>query len=152
MSKINWGVKSFRDLSKNELYDLLALRSEVFVVEQDCAYQDLDEKDKEAHHVLGFLDEKIVATARILNKGLSYDDDVSIGRVVTSAGIRDLKKGHELMNICMQFIKKEYPFENCRISAQSHLENYYGKHGFVATGKKYLEDGIPHSEMFYEVK
>lgn len=148
---MKWEIKNFKDLKLNEAYGVFALRIEVFVVEQDCPYQDLDGKDEGAIHVLGKDDEgNVVATARILPPGLGYEE-VAIGRVVTAKSIRPLKKGHELMEQCMNFIAKEYPTENVKLSAQSHLVNYYGRHGFIETGKHYLEDGIPHSEMIYEV-
>jgi len=146
---INWSVKAFNDLSLEELYDMIALRVEVFVIEQNCPYQDLDGKDKVSFHLLGKdIQGNIVATLRILPKGISYKE-ASIGRVVTSEKIRSWKKGHELMTEAMHFITENYPNENVRISAQTHLVSYYEKHGFDTTGKTYLEDGIPHSEMLY---
>ena len=149
--KVNWKVKTFNEFTLKELYNVLALRMEVFVVEQDCPYQDLDGKDEDAFHVFA-TDPKgdVVATARILKPGAAYEE-VAIGRVVTAASIREFKKGHELMTECMNFVSKEFPKTNIRLSAQSHLVNYYGKHGFKETGKNYLEDGIPHSEMLCEV-
>lgn len=148
---MNWEIKKFSDLQLIEAYKMFALRIEVFVIEQDCPYQDLDGKDVGAYHLLG-KDEMgdVVATARILAPGVSYPE-VSIGRVVTAKSIRHLKQGHELMKRCMTFIENEYPNQNIKLSAQSHLVNYYGNHGFVETGKHYLEDGIPHSEMICEV-
>jgi len=148
-SIINWSVKAFNDLSLEELYDMIALRVEVFVIEQNCTYQDLDGKDKVSFHLLGKdIQGNIVATLRILPKGVSYEE-ASIGRDVTSEKIRSWKKGHELMTEAMRFITENYPKENVRLSAQTHLVSYYEKHGFDATGKTYLEDGIPHSEMLY---
>ena len=152
LNSMNWKVKKFNELELIEAYNMFALRIEVFVIEQNCPYQDLDGKDEAAYHVLGKDEsENVVATARILPPGVGYEE-VAIGRVVTAKGIRPLKKGHELMEQCMAFIKKQFPDQNVRLSAQSHLVNYYGKHGFVETGKHYLEDGIPHSEMLCEVK
>jgi len=148
---INWTVKSFKELTLDELHDLLALRVEVFVVEQNCPYQEIDGKDKVAFHVLGKTNKgDIVATARILSKGISYPE-VAIGRVVTAKKIRELKKGNELMASCMSFIEKQFPNENVKLSAQSHLIHYYAKFGFVSTGKDYLEDNIPHTEMFCKI-
>ena len=149
---INWSIKKFHELTLEELYDMIALRIEVFVIEQDCPYQDLDGKDKLSFHLLGKdSNGNIVATLRILPKGISYEE-ISIGRVVTSAGIRSWKKGHELMSEAMNFVFKNYPNQNVRLSAQTHLVGYYGKHEFKETGKEYLEDGIPHSEMLFESK
>lgn len=151
-STIKWSIKKFNELTLDELYDMIALRVEVFVIEQNCPYQDLDGKDKLSFHLLGKdLEGNIVSTLRILPKGVSYSE-VSIGRVVTSEKIRSWKKGHELMKTAMDFITEAYPNQNVRLSAQTQLINYYGKHSFVATGKTYLEDGIPHSEMLYEIK
>jgi ElaA protein len=149
---MKWELKKFSELALIEAYNMFALRIDVFVIEQNCPYQDLDGKDEEAYHVLGKDDQgNVMATARILPPGVGYKE-VAIGRVVTAKSIRPLKKGHELMDECMKFIAVKYPNENIKLSAQSHLVNYYGRHGFVETGKNYLEDGIPHSEMIYLVK
>lgn len=142
-------VKHYNELTKDELYDLIALRVAVFVVEQNCPYQDLDGLDKDAFHVLIKLNHAIIATARILKPGMVYTE-VAIGRVSTSSEHRKLKLGHQLMKTCMHFIATEMKENAVRLSAQSHLKNYYAKHGFVATGKDYLEDGIPHSEMLFQ--
>ena len=148
--EIYWSVKEFNHLSLNELYDILALRVEVFIIEQNCPYQDLDGKDKLSYHLLGKdIDGNIVATLRIIPKEISYQE-ISIGRVVTSEKIRSWKKGNELMTQAMTFITKTFPKENIRLSAQTHLIKYYGNHGFKETGKHYLEDDIPHSEMLFE--
>ena len=149
---MKWKIKEFNELDLIEAYKMFALRIDVFVIEQNCPYQDLDGKDERAFHVLGLDSEnEVVATARILPPGVGYKE-VAIGRVVTAKSIRPLKKGHELMEKCMDFIAIKYPDENIKLSAQSHLVNYYGRHGFIETGKNYLEDGIPHSEMIYIVK
>lgn len=151
-TSITWSIKSFNELTLEELYDMIALRVEVFVIEQNCPYQDLDGKDKLSFHLLGKdINNTIVATLRILPQNVSYPE-VSIGRVVTSEKIRDWKKGHDLMTTAMDFITEKFPNENVRLSAQTHLVNYYGKHNFTETGKEYLEDGIPHSEMLYKTK
>ena len=149
MDKIKWEIKPFNKLNLDEFHNIIALRIAVFVVEQNCPYQELDGKDSAAYHVIGVdVNNNVVATARILPKGIAYDE-IAIGRVVTSQSIRKYKKGHELMQKCMDFIQNKFPNENVKLSAQSHLVKYYGKHGFKETGKHYLEDGIPHSEMIY---
>ena len=149
-SNINWSIKAFNELSLEELYDMIALRIEVFVIEQNCPYQDLDGKDKLSFHLLGKdFENNIVATLRILPPNVSYKE-ISIGRVVTSERIRLWRKGHDLMKNAMDYITLNYPDQNVRLSAQTHLVNYYGKHNFKETGKEYLEDGIPHSEMLFK--
>ncbi len=147
---LNWQVKHYRDLTLNEFHDLIALRMRVFVVEQDCAYLDLDGKDKKSYHLL-CRDGKgnVVATARILPPGLSYPD-CAIGRVVIESEVRGNGVGHELMSFVIKFALQEFGYSPIVISAQKHLKNYYGKHNFLSTGKEYLEDGIPHIEMRYK--
>ncbi len=149
---IHWEFKHYKDLSLDELHDLVSLRIEVFVVEQNCPYQELDGKDKIAFHQIGRDDQgKILATTRILGPGVSYAE-VSVGRVVVSEKIRGRGIAHEMMEKSKEFIVSEYGEVPVRISAQEHLEKYYGQHKFVSTGKKYLEDGIPHIEMLYTPK
>ena len=144
---LDWQIKHYRDLSLNEFHDIIKLRLEAFVVEQNCAYLDLDGKDKKCYHLL-CRDGKgnIIATARVLPPGLTYPD-AAIGRVVIHEEVRGHGLGHDLMDKCIEFSNVEFGHSPIRISAQKHLENYYGKHAFVSTGKEYLEDGIPHVEM-----
>lgn len=144
---LDWQIKPYNDLTLNEFHDIVALRLDVFVVEQDCAYLDLDGKDKKCYHLIcrdGM--GNIVATARILPPGLAYDY-CAIGRVVIDKKIRGNGIGHDLMKKCIDYALLEFGDSPILISAQKHLENYYGKHNFVSTGKEYLEDGIPHVEM-----
>ncbi|MCB0477407.1 MAG: GNAT family N-acetyltransferase [Crocinitomicaceae bacterium] len=149
---INWEIKHYKDLSVDEFHDLVSLRIEVFVVEQDCPYQDLDGKDKIAFHQIGRDDSgEIVATSRILGPGVSYQE-VSIGRVVVSQKVRGRGVAHEMMEKSKEFVNSEYGNVPIRISAQEYLEKYYSGHGFEFTGKKYLEDGIPHMEMLFQPK
>ncbi len=147
---IKYYIKKYNQLTTNEFHDIIALRINVFVVEQNCPYAELDGKDKKAIHIFGVDKyDKIVAVARILPKGISYKE-LSIGRVATHLSVRHQKIGIELMQQCMAFIKCNYPTEGVRISAQSHLEKFYTKFGFESTGKTYLEDNIPHTEMLYQ--
>jgi len=147
---INWKIKPFKELTTDEFHDILALRIKVFVVEQNCPYQELDGKDKKGVHIFGIdKNKEVVATARILPKNISYSE-LSIGRVVTDVSVRQKKVGIELMENCMTYIKNKFPNEAVRISAQTHLDKFYQKFGFVSTGKKYLEDNIPHTEMLYQ--
>jgi len=147
---LNYQFKSFQELTLNEFHDLVALRIKVFVIEQNCPYQDLDGKDKVSIHVLG-LDENgtIQATARILPVGVSYPE-IAIGRVVVAADFREKQEGHRLMKACMDFIKLTHGDVTVKLSAQKHLEKFYNTHQFLSTGKEYLEDGIPHVEMLYK--
>mgnify|MGYP006077199431 CR=1 FL=1 len=141
-------IKHYAELTKDEFHDMIALRISVFVVEQDCPYQELDGNDRDAYHVLIKEDDQIIGTTRILKPGVAYAE-TSIGRVVSAIGKRHLKLGHALMTAAMNFILNEMKHKSVRLSAQTHLKDYYIKYGFVATGKDYLEDGIPHSEMLF---
>lgn len=138
----------FAELTTYQLYELLALRSEVFVVEQDCVYQDLDFLDQQSLHLLGYDEEgQLMAYARILEAGLSYPDYASIGRVITSSKARGTGLGYELMRHAYKGLVKAYGPQAVKISAQAHLQGFYGKLGYVGVGEVYLEDGIPHRAM-----
>jgi ElaA protein len=141
-------IKHFNDLSIRELYDMISLRVAVFVVEQNCPYQDLDGLDLDAYHLLIKEENSTIATLRILKPGVVYKE-VAIGRVASDAKKRHLKLGHKMMEESMNFIKDTLKENKVRLSAQTHLTDFYAKHGFKLTGKSYLEDGIPHSEMLY---
>lgn len=145
--ELNWQIKHFKELSLVELYDVLALRTEVFVVEQNCPYQELDGKDKKAYHVLGRNGKgDLVGTARLLPEGISYSSP-AIGRFVLHPSARGNGNGHTLLDFCICFIEEEMDASVIMLSAQKHLEEFYSSHGFSSTGKEYLEDGIPHVEM-----
>lgn len=143
---MTYKIIEFDELSNLELYDILKLRTNVFVVEQNCPYPELDDKDQAAFHYLGSVNEEIIATSRILRKGISYKE-LSIGRVVVDERFRSDKIGYKMMKEILDFMNSKWPGESIRISAQSHLEKFYLQFGFVGTGKRYLEDGIPHIEM-----
>ena len=140
---MTWEVKEWAELSANEVENIFSLRSEVFVVEQDCVYQDIDGKDQKAKHVLGKKDGEIVAYARIFKPG-EYFKEASFGRAVVKKTERGKGVGDELVINCLENINEE----EIKISAQSYLKGFYGKHGFKAEGNEYLEDGIPHTAMF----
>lgn len=146
---IEWKIKPFDALSVHELYDILKLRSEVFVVEQNCVYLDLDGKDKIALHLFAEYDGNIVAHARLFKAGISFDN-ASIGRVVVDTNYRDRKWGHDLMREAIAEIKQHFNESKITIGAQLYLQKFYESHGFVQTSEMYLEDDIPHIEMTKE--
>lgn len=138
-------VKTFSELTTNELHDLLLLRSEVFVVEQDCVYQDVDGKDKKAIHLLGYKEEKLVAYVRIFKSG-DYFKESSFGRVVVQEKERMHGYGHDLIKKTLD-VMHDMGETEIRISAQTYLQKFYEAHGFTIFGEEYLEDGIPHINM-----
>ena len=139
-------IKSFKELTIDELYAILQLRSEVFVVEQDCVYQDVDFKDQKALHVLGIKNDKIVAYTRIFKPG-DYFENSSIGRVVVAESERKFGYGHHLMEASIKAIKDHFKVDTITISAQKYLTKFYESHQFKQVGEEYLEDGIPHIRM-----
>ena len=139
-------VKNYEELSKTELYDVLQLRTEVFVVEQDCVYQDIDGKDDKALHVLGYKNNVLVAYTRLFKPG-DYFPESSIGRVVVKQNHRDQKYGYDIMKASINAIKTHFNTTQIKISAQCYLTNFYNNLGFKETGTEYLEDGIPHIAM-----
>ncbi len=144
--EIVWQCLDFDHLDTRTLYDLLALRTAVFVVEQNCPYQELDGKDTSAWHLLGHQAGKLVATARILSPGISYEG-ASIGRVVTDPSTRGQGLGVQLMDEAVRRCIERFPDHPIEIGAQAHLEAFYGRFGFKANSDSYLEDGIPHIDM-----
>ena len=139
-------TKTFKELTTDELYALLQLRSEVFVVEQDCVYQDIDYKDQKALHVLGFKNDKLVAYTRLFKPG-DYFNYASIGRVIVAQNEREHKYGYDIMNASINAIKEYYKETRIKISAQTYLKTFYNNLGFEEVGEGYLEDGIPHIGM-----
>jgi ElaA protein len=146
MSKLNFKIKDFNQLSTQELYSILQLRSEVFVVEQDCVYQDLDGKDQLAYHVLGYKDSILIAYARVFKPG-DYFSKSSIGRIIVKKTYRRFKYGDHLVKNSIEFIEKKFKEKEILISAQAYLINFYNKLGFEQKGEQYLEDDIPHIKM-----
>ena len=143
---ISWKTKTFDELSTKELYQILRLRSEVFVVEQNCVYQDIDNKDQKALHLFGIVEGEIIAYSRLFKPG-DYFEFSSIGRVVVAEKHRDKNFGHELIDQSILEINRRFNVQNITISAQLYLKKFYESHGFVATSETYLEDDIPHIEM-----
>lgn len=146
---LEYDVKEFHELNTLELYKILRLRAEVFVVEQDCVYQDVDNKDQKALHVIGRKNENIVAYTRIFNKG-DYFDMASIGRVVVANNERKYGYGHELIKESIAAIETSFKTKKIKLSAQEYLVKFYEQHGFFKVGEGYLEDGIPHIAMIRE--
>lgn len=139
-------VKGFQELTLNELYALLQLRAEVFAVEQNCVYQDLDGKDQSCHHVMLNIGDQLVGYSRLVPAGLSYAD-IAIGRVITSSTVRGTGLGRKLMELSIEYCQKLYGSTDIRLSAQTYALGFYSSLGFVAEGETYLEDGIEHIEM-----
>ena len=148
---MNTVIKKFSELSTEEIYNILKLRSEVFVVEQNCVYQDIDEKDKKATHLFIEKNNEIIAYTRILKKGDYYEENPSIGRVVVSKKERGKNFGKEIMLNSIEFIKKELKGRKIELSAQKYLDKFYKDLDFYSKGEDYLEDGIPHQRMFYNL-
>ncbi|WP_400075729.1 GNAT family N-acetyltransferase [Winogradskyella sp. R77965] len=139
-------VKTFKELSTQQLYDLLQLRSEVFVVEQDCVYQDIDRKDQKALHILGYKELELVAYTRVFQPG-DYFKEASIGRVVVKENQRQHKYGYDIMKASIEAVKNHYNQSKIKISAQTYLKRFYNNLEFKEVGEEYLEDGIPHVAM-----
>jgi ElaA protein len=145
---IRYQLKEFTNLSPTELYQLLRLRAEIFVVEQNCVFLDMDEVDYNCYHLMGFnQDDKIVTYTRIVPPQVIYKSFCSIGRVVIHTSARANKEGYRLMELSISYCKKFWPNTSIKIGAQAHLANFYAKTGFTPTGQDYMEDGIPHTNM-----
>jgi ElaA protein len=141
-------IKEFKELTAEELYEILKLRINIFIVEQNCPYEECDDKDKNSYHLYLKEDDKILAYLRVVKKGISYDE-ISIGRVVVNSKYRGQNLGRELMTKAINFITEKLKEKNIRISAQLYLEEFYKSFGFKSVTEQYLEDNIPHIEMLY---
>jgi len=147
--ELNWYIFKWGELNAQDLYDLLALRSAVFVVEQNCPYQDLDGKDQKSDHIFARdKDGELIACARIVYPGISYSE-WSIGRVATAMKVRGSGTGKLLMEQCMSYLIQECDAGGIRISAQEYLLKFYEGFGFEQVSESYLEDDIPHVEMLF---
>lgn len=144
--EIIWKIKRFDELTTPELYSLLRLREQVFIIEQTSVYPDLDNKDQKAVHISGFFKDELVAYSRIFKSG-DYFDTASIGRVVTDKSYRNLKLGQQLMQLSIKEVKNQFNEDCITISAQCYLIGFYENLGFQSIGERYLEDGIPHIRM-----
>ncbi len=147
MEQINWLCKHFNQLTASELYVILQLRNEVFVVEQNCVFQDADDKDQECYHLCGFLNGQLAAYARLVPAGVGYREHIAIGRVITSPKFRNSGLGRHLMQRAIEACNNLFGTQTIKIGAQQHLEHFYGSFGFKQVGEPYLEDNIPHIVM-----
>ncbi len=146
-----WILKPFDKLTPLELYNILQLRNEVFIVEQNCPYQDCDNKDIYAWHLMGMMEERLIAYSRLLAPGISYSES-SIGRVVSSPSTRKTGMGKKLMQESIEQIRNLFHTDTIRIGAQLYLQKFYESFGFIREGDIYLEDNIPHILMLKEPK
>ena len=150
MNSMHWHTKAFEELTLDELYDIMQLRTNIFVVEQNCPYPELDGKDKNCLHVFATQGGKVVAYARIVPPGLSYKE-ISIGRVVVHADHRKDGLGRVLIDLTLEKIEEEFGAQPIQIGAQTYLKKFYGSFGFEPVSEEYLEDGIPHVDMIRQV-
>ena len=146
--QLQWKWCAFDGLSVHELYELLQLRTEVFVMEQNCPFQDMDGTDAQAMHLLGSQGGPLLAYARCFPAGIKFSE-ASIGRVVTRQSARGLGLGHLLIDEAIRALTVQWGAQPIRIGAQARLKSYYRDHGFVDVGIPYVEDGIDHIEMLW---
>ncbi|PQB05452.1 GNAT family N-acetyltransferase [Aureitalea marina] len=139
-------IKKYQELSTDELYALLRLRSEVFVVEQDCVYQDIDNKDQNALHIMGWQGDELAAYTRCFGPGF-YFDQPAIGRVVVQEDYRGQGLANAIMRVSINALQTSYGLTDIKLSAQTYLLQFYRDLGFETVGEEYLEDGIPHMAM-----
>ena len=145
--KIDWQWKSFEQLSGDEVAAMFQLRQGVFIIEQDCPYPDIDGKDPEAIHLLGWVDGQLVATLRLFPRFEAYHGHCSVGRVCTHGDFRRYGVGRELMSVAMGYIDQHYPQQQTQIGAQIYLKRFYESYGFRQCSESYDEDGIEHIHM-----
>lgn len=146
---MNWKIKKFKELNVEEIYKILALRNEVFIVEQECAYLDCDNKDLNSYHLFSEENGEVVAYLRILEKGVSYDE-ISIGRVAVKKNYRGKGISRGMMLKAIEFVENNLNEDTIKIQAQAYLLNFYSSFGFKAVSEEYLEDNIPHIDMLYK--
>ncbi len=149
--KNDWKIKSWEELTKENFHDIVQLRETVFVVEQNCPYLDVDGKDKRSNHLFLYKQGKIVAYSRLIPRGVSYHDGLSIGRVVVSPDFRRQQLAREMMEIAIKKIVTLFKENTIIISAQTYLLQFYASLGFQIEGEEYLEDDQPHIKMIYKV-
>ncbi|MDF2880325.1 MAG: acetyltransferase [Clostridiaceae bacterium] len=145
---MNWKMKKFNELNVKEIYEILKLRNQVFIVEQQCPYLDCDGKDMKAYHLFQENNNEIAAYLRILEKGVSYNE-ISIGRVLVNSKYRGKGLARQMMKEAIEFINDQLNESNIRIEAQAYLIDFYKSFGFKQVSQVFLEDNIPHIEMLY---
>ena len=145
---MEWKIKKFEDLTVFELYEILKAREEIFIVEQNCIYHDLDSNDQSSTHLFLENEGQVVCYLRILPRGVKYEE-ASVGRVITNASYRRKGYGEILVQKAIDFVEEVWGEREIRISAQAHLRGFYGGLGFKVVSDVYLEDGIDHYEMLY---
>jgi ElaA protein len=143
---ITWQTLAFDELSNHQLYAMLRLRQEIFAVEQNCVYLDLDGLDQQSAHILCWDNETLLAGLRCLPPGLSYTQS-SLGRIVAAPAARGKNLGRELVERGIAYNLRVWPDSDVRIGAQAYLEKFYTSLGFITDGKPYIEDGIEHIHM-----
>lgn len=146
---MNWKIKKFNELNIEEIYKILALRNEIFIVEQECPYLDCDDKDLNSYHLFLRENGEIVSYLRILEKGVSYDE-ISIGRVAVKKSYRGKGISRKMMLKAIEFIENNLSENTIKIQAQAYLLDFYSSLGFKAVSDEYLEDNIPHIDMIYK--
>ncbi|MCC3863148.1 GNAT family N-acetyltransferase [Terrisporobacter petrolearius] len=146
---MNWKIKKFNELNIEEIYKILALRNEIFIVEQECPYLDCDDKDLNSYHLFLRENGEIVSYLRILEKGVSYDE-ISIGRVAVKKSYRGKGISRKMMQKAIEFIENDLSENTIKIQAQAYLLDFYNSLGFKAVSEEYLEDNIPHIDMIYK--
>ena len=149
MEMIEWKEQKFSDISTKEFYEIFKFRCEDFVVEQEILYNDFDYKDYNAIHLSGFINGKLMAYARIFDKGDYYENNPGFGRVAVEEKKRGNSYGKELVKKCIEVCEKNFESKEIKISAQEYLEKFYLDLGFEFRGERYMEDGIPHCAMYY---
>ncbi|WP_102029287.1 GNAT family N-acetyltransferase [Salirhabdus sp. Marseille-P4669] len=143
---MEWSLKSFEQFTLEELYSVLKERVLVFVVEQECPYPEIDDYDQTSYHLLLKEQNKLIAYCRLLPSNTKYEE-ASIGRVLVKESYRNLGLAHKLMEQAVTIMKEEWNEPIIKLQAQSHLQGFYGKHGFKVVSEEYMDDGIPHVDM-----
>ena len=150
LPSFQWTCKHYDELSKEEFHQILKVREDVFIIEQDCVYQDIDHKDIHSYHLCVYDQNELIAYSRILPQGISYENYISIGRGLSTLPYRKTGAGRFLMQKSMEMSQEIFPDSPIKISAQEYLIAFYQSFGFIHTGKEYMEDNIPHVEMIYK--